>query len=94
MEPAPVAGSSRPKCRYWEKCYRKEPTHIKNFRHPPEGGANADVDDDEEEDMDEGEMSAKPLNVLADGETAEVEGGLHGASKYTVKRVGDHYTCT
>ncbi|XP_035211281.1 tyrosyl-DNA phosphodiesterase 1-like, partial [Stegodyphus dumicola] len=29
-----VATDDRPKCRYGEKCYRKNPDHIKNFYHP------------------------------------------------------------
>lgn len=26
--------SRRKKCTYWDKCFRKEATHLKTFRHP------------------------------------------------------------
>ncbi|XP_077982754.1 uncharacterized protein LOC144437642 [Glandiceps talaboti] len=29
-----MATASKPKCKYWDSCYRKEPTHISSFLHP------------------------------------------------------------
>ena len=31
----------KPKCKYWDECYRKDPNHRKNFQHP------GDVKDDD-----------------------------------------------
>ena len=28
------AGGSKIKCMYWEKCYRKDPYHLAQYRHP------------------------------------------------------------
>ncbi len=33
-DPGKSGKGDRPKCRYWGKCYRKNPDHLKNFRHP------------------------------------------------------------
>ena len=46
--------AGRPKCRYWDKCFRKNADHLKNFRHPAvrRKGSKAKVSDEEEEDMD------------------------------------------
>lgn len=30
--------ASKPKCKYGEKCYRKDKDHKKNFLHPEEDG--------------------------------------------------------
>jgi len=26
--------NGKPKCKYWDKCYRKNPEHVKEFAHP------------------------------------------------------------
>ena len=47
--------SNRPKCRYWDKCFRKNPDHLKNFRHPAvrrKGSKTKASDENDEEDMD------------------------------------------
>ena len=99
-KPAVKPIAARPKCRYGRKCYRKDPTHSKNFSHPPKGSA-ADSDDEEEDnndadvvDMDDDDDDVLPLKALADGETVDVAGGLHGALTYTLKHAGNIYSCT
>lgn len=44
------------KCKFWETCYRKDPTHKKNFLHPGDK-----VEKDEEEDMEVEDSSSKPV---------------------------------
>ena len=47
--------SDRPKCRYWDKCFRKNPDHLKNFRPPAvrrKGSKKKAGDENDEEDMD------------------------------------------
>jgi len=40
------AGDARPTCKYGTKCYRKNPAHFEEYRHP---GYDSDTDDDSEE---------------------------------------------
>ena len=91
-----AAPADRPKCRYWSKCYHKDPLHLKNFRHPRKCGTKSVAGEkDEEEPMDvDVDVKCTPLHVMEDSQTAQVMGGLHGNTAYTVKRTGDHYTCT
>ncbi|XP_041376559.1 uncharacterized protein LOC121389029 [Gigantopelta aegis] len=79
---------SRPrriKCKYWDKCFRKEKQHIKEFCHPD------DSDADEAEDADSlktRSQSKKPLNEMKPGDTVKFDGGV------TIKREDDSYTCS
>lgn len=55
--------------------------------------------DTSEEEMDtgegpSGEKSVKQKNTMADGESVEIKGGLHGEIVYRIKRTGDTYYCT
>ncbi len=35
--PAKLGATPKEKCRYWDKCYRKDPGHLKQFLHPGKG---------------------------------------------------------
>lgn len=64
-EPAPSGEASdeetsKPKCEYWEKCYRKDPNHMKEYRHPKRRLS----------------ARPKPSKKLDDGETVNVAGGF------------------
>ena len=38
-EDAEVIRESKPRCQYWESCYRTNPVHLAAFRHPPKRAA-------------------------------------------------------
>ena len=75
---------TRPKCRYWDKCYRKDPAHKKAFRHPGDKGGGKGNGD--EEDMDDEPAPPQPKNVMADGAEVNID-------NHRIKRIGDHYSC-
>ena len=43
---------TKPKCKYWGKCYRTEPSHLKNYSHPPNESLNGDQPKTKVEDID------------------------------------------
>ena len=63
-EPGPSSSSEddRPDCTYWEKCYRKDPNHLKQFRHPADGPPKK-------------KSRPKPDNKIEDGDEKSVAGG-------------------
>lgn len=40
--------STLPSCKFWEKCYRKNPDHLKQYQHPSRQSTTDDKDDDGE----------------------------------------------
>ena len=50
-------------CKYWDKCYRKDPNHFKEFRHPADGKPRKS-------------QRAKVKNKMDDGEVKNVAGGF------------------
>lgn len=61
--PSSAVDDDRPDCKYWEKCYRKEPNHIKQFRHPADGPPKK-------------ANRVKPENKIEDGDEKSVAGGF------------------
>lgn len=59
---SPAAEDDRPDCTYWEKCYRKDPNHLKQFRHPADGPPQK-------------KKRAKAENKIEDGEEKSIAGG-------------------
>lgn len=63
-EDTEASGSSEdvyiPKCQYWDKCYRKDPNHLKQFRHPGDGRKST---------------RPKPAKKLVEGEQVSLMGG-------------------
>ena len=51
MATASTAVKATPKCKYWDKCFRTEPSHMKNYRHPNDGDKNKKKADVEEIDL-------------------------------------------
>ena len=51
MATASTAVKTTPKCKYWDKCFRTEPSHMKNYRHPNDGDKNKKKADVEEIDL-------------------------------------------
>ena len=47
---------------------------------------------DFEEDADA--SSPLPLHVMKNGDKVDIKGGLRGEYTYSIKRIGDHYSCT
>ncbi|KAL5022797.1 hypothetical protein ScPMuIL_001952 [Solemya velum] len=89
---SPKLKGKKVKCKYWNKCYRKEANHKKQFLHP---GDPVPEDENEDEEDDSGlkrtraSTRPKPKNKIEDGDVHLLEGGA-----YTLKRVGSHYYCT
>ena len=50
----------KPKCQFWDKCYRKDPNHLRNFLHPPRRASSR----------------PKPSKKLEDGDEINIEGGF------------------
>ena len=95
-------GGSKIKCMYWEKCYRKDPAHLAQYRHPAATVGTKGVltrrASEVHESSQKGESSSnggsktvKPTNSLDDGESVEIGSGV---GKYRIKRTGDSYYCT
>lgn len=59
---SPAAEDDRPDCTYWEKCYRKDPNHLKQFRHPADGPPQK-------------KKRPKAENKIEDGEEKSITGG-------------------
>lgn len=75
---SPAAVDDRPDCTYWEKCYRKDPNHLKQFRHPADGPPQK-------------KSRAKPENKIEDGEEKSIAGGYRLkriGSHYTCTCIG------
>lgn len=81
--------AKREKCKYWNKCYRKEKQHLAEFYHP---GDTHDEDESDDMKMDverpkRGEETA-PLNEFNEDDKIEFSTG------YVLERDGDVYSCT
>lgn len=75
---SPAAEDDRPDCTYWEKCYRKDPNHLKQFRHPADGPPQK-------------KKRAKAENKIEDGEEKSIAGGYRLkriGSHYTCTCIG------
>lgn len=75
-----ASGSSEdvyiPKCRYWEECYRNDPNHLKQFRHPGDGRKSS---------------RPKPVKKLEEGVQVNLTGGYRlkrMGSDYTCTCIG------
>lgn len=66
-------------CKYWEKCFRKDPTHLKTYLHP------GDISEDERKRR----LSSrpKPKRKLEDGDEVTAGG-------FKLKRIGSDYQCS
>ncbi|XP_050397670.1 uncharacterized protein LOC126815779 [Patella vulgata] len=79
--------SQKGKCKYWNKCYRKEKQHRLEFLHPGDDIPDEKMDKDEAEHKTRGK-SKELINALMDDQTVEFDSG------YKLTRKGDNYTCT
>ncbi|KAK2166770.1 hypothetical protein LSH36_35g01001 [Paralvinella palmiformis] len=41
-----AGGTTKPKCRYWDKCFRKEKAHLQQYLHPNKDGADTGLHSD------------------------------------------------
>lgn len=77
---AVASGSSEdvyiPKCQYWDECYRKDPNHLKQYRHPGDGRKSS---------------RPKPAKKLEEGVQVSLTGGYRLkklGSDYTCTCIG------
>lgn len=52
---ATKAGGKKTKCKYWGKCFRKDPAHKSQFYHPDDSDIEDDSDDKKEVKYSNGE---------------------------------------
>lgn len=79
--------AKKEKCKYWNKCYRKEKAHLAEFLHPGEK-EDEDGDVDMEEPKKKRGQESEPLNALDDNDRVEFNTG------YVLERNGDVYSCS
>jgi len=59
--------NGKPKCKYWDKCYRKNADHLKEFAHPSDSKTpDSKSDDDDDEDTKKSDPPAKKQKTAAD----------------------------
>ena len=89
--------SRKPRCKFWDKCFRKNRDHLAEFAHPHDvlkadaaktAGASTSAA------MEVDDKCPEPLHQLDNNDKVKVTGGLRGEHTYTIAKFEGNYTCT